>query len=515
MKWLGKTVARSFDLFDTLIARRCNDPLTIFEIVEARSGLRGFAAARKEAERRAKLSGEYTIDTIYNEIPNLLDVSEGAADVLKALEIETEIEEVIPIAENIRLVRDGDIIVSDMYLPADVLRQMLVKAGIRKNVEIFVSARGKSTGKIWRQVRRRYHIAFHIGDNAYSDFRSAVRRAIPARISRASRFSDSERMFSDMDANVLALMVRQARLSLWHDDWLMRRLQRLQAGLNLPLLLLASLRLLEVVEEVGATRLLFCARDGNLWISLFRKVAQLLGVEIEAEYFFTSRPARLSCSQNYRAYCRGRLNDRALVVDIGGTGWSLSSLADTLGMSSVNCFFIHHIPQLSSYEQLRPMKDNVKVYSLLSREDGALYNAVLEMCNYADHASVLDVEFRDGEVMPIWMPETRNADELRAVAVQREAFLQSIDVVGASMLRSIQGIAPEKRKEVCIAIYRRIMDERALSFMFQKVHSTEDQATLVGLGAASKVERGAGTLDAAVAQVKRRIRRCQLRVGLR
>ena len=514
MKLLGKSVARSFDLFDTLIARRCKDPLTVFKIIEARSGVCGFAAARKEAERRAQSGAEYTIDTIYKELPDLLHISEDSADGLKALEISIEIEQVIPIAENIRLVRDGDIVVSDMYLPVDVLRQMLLKAGLRKDVEIFVSARGKMTGAIWSRIRHRYHIVSHVGDNVHSDFRSPVRRAIPARLTKASGFSETEGMLFDMGVPALALVARQARLSLWHDDWLMRRLQSLQADLNLPLLLLASFRLLEVVEEVGAARVLFCARDGNLWISLFRKMTQVLGVEIEAEYFYTSRPARLNCSQNYQTYCRARLDGRALVVDIGGTGWSLSSLADTLGLSSVNCFFIHHIPQLASYERLKPMKDNVRVYSLFSTEEKSLYNAVLEMCNYADHASVLDVELRDGQVMPLWMPETRNADELRAVVVQREAFLQSIEAVGEPVLRSLKETAPAMRKDACTAIYRRIMDERALSFMFQKVHSEEDKATLAGMGAASKVERDSTTINVAVARFKRRIRRLQLRVGL-
>ena len=513
MKWLGKSVVRSFDLFDTLITRRCKDPSAVFEIVEARSGVRGFARARKKAEERVQSNGEYTLDTIYSELPALLNVSEKLSSSLKALEIAIEIEEVVPIAKNIRLVRDGDIVVSDMYLPADILRQMLAAAGLRESVEIFVSARGKRTGSIWRQIRQRYHVTSHLGDNVYSDFGSAMRKAIPARITKTSRFSDAERMLSDMGLEALALMARQARLLLWHDDWLMRRLQNVQADLNLPLLVLASLSLIEIIKELGATRILFCSRDGNLWISLFEKMCKTLDLEVEAEYFYTSRPARLNCSRNYQAYCQERLQHRTLVVDVGGTGWSLSCLAERLGIPAVSCFYIHHIPQLASYERLRQMKDNVRIYSLLSKDERTLSNAVLEMCNYADHPSVLDIEFHDGKVRPLLMTETRSAEELRAVAVQRDAFLRSIEVVSEPALRALETVEAASRKAACIAIYRSIMEERALTFMFQRVHSEEDQDVLVGMGAAARVERNTTAINRVAARLKRRIRRLQVRVG--
>lgn len=514
MKWFGKSVVRSFDLFDTLIARRCKEPFTVFEIVESRSGFRGFAEARKKAEQRAQLNSEYTIDTIYGELRALLDLSQDDANRLKSIEIAVEIEEAVPIAKNIRLVRDGDIVVSDMYLPADVLRKMLGKAGVRKNVEIFVSARGKRTGAIWKRIRRRYHVASHLGDNVYSDFRSATRRMIPARITKVSRFSDAERMLAQMGLEALALVARQARLSLWHEDWLMRRLQHVQADLNLPLLVLASLQLMDVVSEVGATRVLFCSRDGNLWISLFEKMRKALDIEVKAEYFYTSRPARLNCSRDYQAYCRERFDHGTLVVDIGGTGWSLSCLMDTLGMPAANCFFLHHIPQLPSLERLRQSKDNVRIYSLLSKDEKMLRNAVLEMCNYANHPSVLDVQLGGGEPKPVLMPETRSEEELRAVAVQREAFLSAVEAVSESALRPLKEVASETRKAASVAIYRSLMDERALSFMFQKAHSAEDRAILVRMGAASRVVENPRSFDAVVGQLKRRIRRFQLRFGL-
>lgn len=511
MRIFGRPVARSFDMFDTLIARRCKDPGNIFKIVEARSGAIGFADAREQAERRVQCGGEYTLDTIYKELPTLLQVSLHIAERLKALEIAVEIEQTIPIAENIRRVRDGDIVVSDMYLPTEVLNQMLAKAGLRKNVEIFVSAHGKRSGTIWKEIRRRYHIAGHLGDSAHSDFRSAALRAIPPQMTKASRFSDAERTLSDMGLTELALVARHARLSLWHDDWLMRRLQRLQADSNFPLLLLASLRLMEVIEEVGATRVLFCSRDGNLWIHLFEKMRRALGIEIKVEYFYTSRLARLNCSRDYQAYCRELLGRETLVVDISGTGWSMSCLADALDVSSVNCFFLHHIPQLTSYERLRPMKSNIEVHSLLSKDDKWFWNALLEMCNYADHASVLDVELQDGQFKPILMPETRTPDQLHAVAVQREAFLISVDAVPETVLRNLKELPQVTRKAACIAIYREIAQERALTFMFQRAHSTEDQAVMTGIGAVPNAEPRRRVTSIAVARLKHEIRRLQLR----
>jgi hypothetical protein len=61
----GPPLVFSFDLFDTLVARRCYDPISIFEAVESQSGIAGFARRRQNEESRLWQAGDCTLDDIY------------------------------------------------------------------------------------------------------------------------------------------------------------------------------------------------------------------------------------------------------------------------------------------------------------------------------------------------------------------------------------------------------------------------------------------------------------------
>src|SRR6218665_2361886 len=56
---------QSFDLFDTLVARHCYDPLSVFKNVEAKSGVVGFAARRHAVEMSMFGRKTYGLDDIY------------------------------------------------------------------------------------------------------------------------------------------------------------------------------------------------------------------------------------------------------------------------------------------------------------------------------------------------------------------------------------------------------------------------------------------------------------------
>ena len=128
---------RSFDIFDTLIARKCIWPQAIFSLVEQRIGSPGFATLRIRAE--AELQGtEHTLDDIYRRM-----ISNGGMDVefaerARTMELATELENVIPIAAQLQRVRDGDLLISDTPLPAEFLVQLLERAGLRLPAELAV-----------------------------------------------------------------------------------------------------------------------------------------------------------------------------------------------------------------------------------------------------------------------------------------------------------------------------------------------------------------------------------------
>ena len=82
---------RSYDIFDTLIARRCIDPRNIFIEVEQASQRPGFAAGRSQAEALLYAAGPYDLDAIYLKLQELLSLSDSERDDLKTLEIEREV----------------------------------------------------------------------------------------------------------------------------------------------------------------------------------------------------------------------------------------------------------------------------------------------------------------------------------------------------------------------------------------------------------------------------------------
>ena len=125
----------SFDIFDTLIERKCRNPKEVFSLVEQRYNqtakveIHGFKELRQNAEklaRRNTLNEEVTLDDIYQNIAEIYGVN--ASNLLKDLEIKVELEQCVAINPNVMLynkcVDDQNkkvYITSDMYLPKEVM----------------------------------------------------------------------------------------------------------------------------------------------------------------------------------------------------------------------------------------------------------------------------------------------------------------------------------------------------------------------------------------------------------
>ncbi len=199
-------VLYSFDIFDTLISREGLLPQSIFYAVKARmqsSGLfnqniidrypeiRTFAesAARelmnKTRESRDSIKTEITLDQIILQIQAVYGVTDEQAVLLKQFEIEAELAATIPLPDRIRkvkeLVSSGEkvILISDMYLPKDVITEMLRKADpMLTELPFFLSNEYgvlKSNRLLFFEVYRSFKPYYnfskwiHTGDNLNSD----------------------------------------------------------------------------------------------------------------------------------------------------------------------------------------------------------------------------------------------------------------------------------------------------------------------------------------------------------
>lgn len=177
----------SFDIFDTLITRVVYKPDDIFHLMERKirnlyNKRVDYLAIRKEAEQIAwKEVGDYcNIHHIYEKLPLVSNFTKEESDRLKEMEIDLEYELCIP-REDVRDLFDyilsagkKIILISDMYLPGNIIEKMLKKCGYDGYEELWVSCdRGKRKDRdtIWDDFLEKYgHLrTIHIGDNPHSD----------------------------------------------------------------------------------------------------------------------------------------------------------------------------------------------------------------------------------------------------------------------------------------------------------------------------------------------------------
>ncbi len=195
----------SFDIFDTLISRSVSQPVGVFYYVAdkmkasqvkfpnyvidnyfkirpwAESNVREYY--HKSQVYRNSDWREISFDMIFEHMQKIYDLTDEQISLLKEWELEGEYRASIPIKQNIdylkSLVENGEkvVLISDMYLPSDFIRKMLVKADpVFENIPIFVSSEcghQKTTKKLFLDV---YHALeynygkwIHHGDNPKAD----------------------------------------------------------------------------------------------------------------------------------------------------------------------------------------------------------------------------------------------------------------------------------------------------------------------------------------------------------
>ncbi|TRL43004.1 hypothetical protein [Rhizobium straminoryzae] len=468
-----RPLVRTFDVFDTLIARRCIEPSGVFAIIEERSGLKGFAAARRKAEAHV-LDRPHDLDVIYAELARLLGVEPVKLAALKALEVDVEKEQVIPIAENLARVRHGDVLISDMYLGATHIRSLLDRAGLTARVGLVVTNDGKKTGRIWPDISANLRIEEHLGDNEHSDVKMPTSFGLTARLTRLDKPSAVETVLINLGLRQLAELCREARLRTFSEDAGIRTVQLIQANLNFPLMLMASIELANLVRHLGLRRVLFSSRDCDMWVPLFEEVARRKGVTCKAEYFYTSRLAKMQPSESYLAYARDRIGQDSIVVDLCGTGWSLSHLAERLGLSKVPVFFLHKLPSAKAYEELSQTPDACAFHALIRPDAPDVFNTILEMCNYSDHGMVRDVRMVEGFALPVLAEDERGAADHAAVRAQKETFALAVSLMKHFDLNHVLQLDQPSISAVSTALYQSLSRQQSLRGLYGKSHMDEE-----------------------------------------
>lgn len=188
IKRVSKYKIISFDIYDTLVKRNVPYPRMLFDFVEKEynqrhgdSPISGFRTARIDAEKAAKEtnpSREIQLDEIYQ----FLNEAYINKEELKSIEIEREIkfsEPNIPLKKVYDLlIKEGKrvILISDMYLPKDVIESVLQKCGICGYEKLYLSSESgfrKTDGSLFDHVIKDISESpkniIHLGDRKKPD----------------------------------------------------------------------------------------------------------------------------------------------------------------------------------------------------------------------------------------------------------------------------------------------------------------------------------------------------------
>ncbi|MGP4692673.1 hypothetical protein [Agrobacterium cavarae] len=323
------TKIQSFDLFDTLVARRCSDPLEIFRIVERKSAVAGFADMRHRTEMSIFGRRTYGIDDIYLIMISEGFISEKQAAVLKWMELEEEWEHLFPIGDVVARVAENDIVISDMYLPRPFIERVLrEKCGLEN--KLYLSNYGKHHRLIWPEILGEHNLRTHFGDNIQADIISPSSFGIDVMLVNISKWDPSEQILHAIGLGDYAHAVRETRLRSFHRNINIRHAQRAQASINIPLMILASFWIKACAEERGADKILMAARDCNLWQEMLASRHFARANMPPSEYIRISRAVCYTESPEYEAYLQNKLGLRNLLVDFVGTGRSLGTIIDRM-----------------------------------------------------------------------------------------------------------------------------------------------------------------------------------------
>lgn len=302
----------SFDIFDTLIKRNVEEPNDVFELVALEIKRKygwinhNFRELRIRSEKEARLLSkngeEITLDDIYTQIRRNIDTNIDDRIINEIKELECEIEKVI-CCPNTEIKKIYDwcitnkkkvIIISDMYLPEELIEKMLVKCGYTEYLKLYLSSSitfKKRTGKLFDYVLKDLDIEsksiIHIGDSIKSDFIGARNRKIktiliPKYINHLSHHDIKNIDDCDKFAfNTIRAMTNNL-IQVEKNEYYKFGYEAFG-----PLLFGFNKWLFEDINKRGIKKIFFFSRDGHIIKRAYNEMFQYRGIEVK--YLYVSR----------------------------------------------------------------------------------------------------------------------------------------------------------------------------------------------------------------------------------
>ncbi|MFI3228829.1 MAG: glycosyltransferase, partial [Bacillota bacterium] len=340
----------SFDIFDTLLIREVWNPNDTFNIMEVSAnkimGLNGennFYQMRLAAEEVARrilggVAEDISLTDIYKQFGVMFSFSDDIVHELQALEISTELANIKvrhygrELLEFTKAIGKKVILVSDMYLEEETVKAMLTKVGIDEDMydSFYLSSTEnllKATGSLFEYVLKCEEIKpkemLHIGDTWGIDIEKAAALGIKtAFLPKANEVIENKiqttyagnikmnfenRGVSIVDNSVMLKelsvrsMFKQLANKFYDNPY--RPINRISDFNGDPYMLgynavgsftfSLSHWVVETAIKQNKKKIVFLARDGYLVKKVTDIIIEQRGLDIQTEYFYTSRKALL------------------------------------------------------------------------------------------------------------------------------------------------------------------------------------------------------------------------------
>lgn len=313
----------SFDVFDTLITRKTATPEGIFFLIQDKlrsdekyryisSYVRmNFCSLRSMAEQLVRLQengkgkDDVTLKQIYAGMAMCGCMGEKETETLYRLECETELENTLPVEQNIQKVKtylkkgEQVILISDMYLETEVVSMMLKKADpLLEELPLYVSSAyqmAKWSGRLYSVAAQKEKVAYteweHFGDNQKSDIDVPQRLGIIVHKLEAEPLMECEKYLLEQEReNVsLQLQVGAARYARARSSF--KTIAKIGSSFGGEILLPYVLWILGQCRERQIERLYFVARDGYLLKRMADIIIEYNDLDIQTKYIYGSRRA--------------------------------------------------------------------------------------------------------------------------------------------------------------------------------------------------------------------------------
>lgn len=316
---LKKYEVISFDIFDTLIIRNYINPKDVFYEMQnqLKDRFEKFAESRIKAElecrREFNFNQEVTIEEIYNflfekkYIENLL---KNELEELKNLELQIERNnlyvnhEVRILIDELKKLDKKVILISDIYLPKEFIKEILNRLDISFNLEdMYISSElkvMKSNKELFNYVLKDLKINpeqfFHIGDNQLSDYENPKSLGINAfhYLKAIPNKYENQEKFENIKLSRLRALSRQVRLeNPYKNDNHKSTIWNTTANVSAPLMTGFTLWCLQKAKKLNLKKIYFCSRDGEILYKIAKELLPKLNLDIEIDYLYVSRQSLL------------------------------------------------------------------------------------------------------------------------------------------------------------------------------------------------------------------------------